>query len=82
MYNLLSNAAKYTPKGGDISVKVSSLADGMVMIDVVNTGDIMSEKTIKGLFKRFYEGDYRKHNTLGTGIGLSLVKDLGHSSQR
>ena len=76
VYNLLSNAAKYTPKGGDISVKVSSLADGMVMIDVVNTGDTMSEKTIKGLFKRFYEGDYRKHNTIGTGIGLSLVKDL------
>lgn len=28
------------------------------------------------MFKRFYEGDYRKHNTIGTGIGLSLVKDL------
>ncbi len=76
VYNLLSNAAKYTPQGGDISVKVSSLADGMVLIDVVNTGETMSEKTIKGLFKRFYEGDYRKHNTIGTGIGLSLVKDL------
>ncbi len=28
------------------------------------------------LFKRFYEGDYRQHRTTGTGIGLSLVKDL------
>ena len=28
------------------------------------------------LFKRFYEGDYRKFNTIGTGIGLSLTKDL------
>lgn len=27
-------------------------------------------------FKRFYEGDYRKFNTIGTGIGLSLTKDL------
>lgn len=31
---------------------------------------------MKNLFKRFYEGDYRRFNTIGTGIGLSLVKDL------
>ena len=36
----------------------------------------MTQKTIDGLFKRFYEGDYRRHNTIGTGIGLALVKDL------
>lgn len=30
----------------------------------------------KNLFKRFYDGDYRKFNTIGTGIGLSLVRDL------
>ncbi|MGM9790981.1 MAG: two-component regulator propeller domain-containing protein [Candidatus Cryptobacteroides sp.] len=76
IYNLLSNASKYTPEGGEISVKISVLADGMFRLDIANSGDLMSEKTIKGLFKRFYEGDYRKHNTIGTGIGLSLVKDL------
>ena len=76
VYNLLSNASKYTPSGGRISVEVSALADGMVRVDVANTGELMSDKTIRGLFKRFYEGDYRKHNTIGTGIGLSLVKDL------
>ena len=76
VYNLLSNASKYTPSGGDISVRLSVSEDGMLILEVANTGELMSEKTIKGLFKRFYEGDYRKHNTIGTGIGLSLVKDL------
>ena len=76
VYNLLSNASKYTPEGGEISVAISVLADGNVQLDIANSGELMSEKTIKGLFKRFYEGDYRKHNTIGTGIGLSLVKDL------
>ena len=76
IYNLLSNASKYTPEGGEISVNISALADGMFRMEIANSGDLMSEKTIKGLFKRFYEGDYRKHNTIGTGIGLSLVKDL------
>lgn len=47
-----------------------------LQIDVTNTGELMTQKTIDGLFKRFYEGDYRRHNTIGTGIGLALVKDL------
>lgn len=76
VYNLLSNASKYTPEEGSISVSLSISEGGMLTLDVANTGDLMSEKTIRGLFKRFYDGDYRKHNTIGTGIGLSLVKDL------
>ena len=37
---------------------------------------VISKDRQKTLFKRFYEGDYRKFNTIGTGIGLSLTKDL------
>lgn len=36
----------------------------------------LSPEAVKNLFKRFYEGDYRKFKTIGTGIGLSLTKDL------
>ena len=36
----------------------------------------MSREAIDNLFKRFYDGKYRKFHTIGTGIGLSLVKDL------
>lgn len=77
IYNLLSNTAKYTPEDGRIALRIS-LPDGSdrLQIDISNSGEPMSQEKIDGLFKRFYEGDYRKHNTIGTGIGLALVKDL------
>lgn len=75
VYNLLSNAAKYTPAGGRIGITVKRLG-GEVEIEVANSGERMSRETIDNLFKRFYDGKYRKFHTIGTGIGLSLVKDL------
>ncbi len=76
VYNLVSNATKYTPDDGCISVELSLDSSGMAVIEVANTGKLMDAATIDGLFKRFYDGDYRRYNTIGTGIGLSLVKDL------
>jgi signal transduction histidine kinase len=76
MYNLISNAVKYTPEGGSVKVSVSSPEKDVLRISCSNDGDLMNQKTVGRLFKRFYEGDYRKFNTIGTGIGLSLVKSL------
>lgn len=76
VYNLLSNAAKYTPEGGEIIIRIETGESETVGISVVNSGELMSRQTIDGLFRRFYDGSYRKFHTIGTGIGLSLVKDL------
>ncbi len=76
VYNLLSNAAKYTSVGGEITIRIALEAVDSVAISVINSGERMSQQTIDGLFKRFYDGSYRKFHTIGTGIGLSLVKDL------
>lgn len=77
LYNLLSNASKYNKEGGTVWVDLSyeKEQDAAVLI-VRDNGEGISEKAQKTLFKRFYEGDYRKFNTIGTGIGLSLTKDL------
>lgn len=75
-YNLISNAVKYTPDGGNISVEVSLCGEGMLEIACSNDGRLMSKSTIAGLFRRFYEGEYRQFKTIGNGIGLSLVKSL------
>lgn len=77
LYNLLSNAAKYNREGGFIQLNIS-YADNKdyVVISVRDSGSGIPAENQKTLFTRFYEGDYRKFNTIGTGIGLSLAKDL------
>lgn len=79
LYNLLSNALKYNYQKGIISVSVSEKTISerrFVVLKVENTGDGIPESRMPYLFQRFYEGDYRKFKTHGTGIGLSLTKDL------
>lgn len=77
LYNLLSNAAKYNKEGGFIQVTLSYDENkDFVFLRVKDNGKGISKEKQKTLFKRFYEGDYRKFNTIGTGIGLSLTKDL------
>ena len=77
LYNLLSNAAKYNKEGGYIQVTLSRAEDkDFICLRVKDNGLGISREKQKTLFKRFYEGDYRKFNTIGTGIGLSLTKDL------
>ncbi|WP_294606759.1 two-component regulator propeller domain-containing protein [uncultured Bacteroides sp.] len=77
LYNLLSNASKYNKAGGKVSIELKrDEASEVVYIVVKDNGPGISKESQKNLFKRFYEGDYRKFNTIGTGIGLSLVRDL------
>ncbi|MDR0940407.1 MAG: response regulator [Mediterranea sp.] len=78
LYNLLSNAAKYNSEGGFVQVNLSY--DGTdrerVLLQVRDNGKGMSPEEMKNLFHRFYEGEHRRFNTIGTGIGLSLTKNL------
>lgn len=79
LYNLLSNALKYNYQQGIISVSVSEICNPNqrnIALTVENTGDGIPSSKLPLLFKRFYEGDYRKFKTHGTGLGLSLTKDL------
>lgn len=77
LYNLLSNAAKYNKEGGFIQVTLSYDENkDFVLLRIKDNGKGISREKQKTLFQRFYEGDYRKFNTIGTGIGLSLTKNL------
>ena len=77
IFNLLSNAAKYTGKNGrvELEVKTNKKFDH-VIIRVSDNGCGIPKDKQKGLFHRFYDGQYRMFNTIGTGIGLSLTRDL------
>ena len=77
IYNLLSNAAKYNQPGSTVLVELTYEKDVQkAILSIKDNGEGMSADKVSQLFKRFYEGDYRKFNTIGTGIGLSLTKDL------
>lgn len=73
--NLVSNAVKYTPRGGLVELELVEVAEG-IRISVLDNGKGISDELMGRLFGRFEraEGEHRK--ITGTGIGLSLVKDL------
>ncbi len=77
-FNLLSNAVKFTPKQGRIIVSICQSADGeTVEIRFKDTGPGIPEKSLPYIFDRFHQVDGTiSTDQEGTGIGLSLVKEL------
>ena len=77
IYNLLSNAAKYGKEGGNVTIDaITNDKYDHIIIKVSDDGDGISPQQMKHLFKRFQDGNYRQHQTFGTGLGLSLTRDL------
>ncbi|WP_454245289.1 hybrid sensor histidine kinase/response regulator transcription factor [Psychroflexus sp. MBR-150] len=75
--NLFSNAIKYTSKGGVISFNVEHVYKKEVKMVFINDIDAIIEKEISKIFNRFYQIN---ENSEGSGIGLSLVKELTNLS--
>ena len=71
--NLLSNALKFTPSGGRVTVSVAGREDTAVL-DVTDTGPGIPSDEIDRVFDRFYRG--RTVRAGGSGIGLAVVRDL------
>ena len=77
LLNLLSNAIKFTPQGGAVSVEAHRDDTGRVIVCVRDTGIGISEEAVPQVFEPFRQVDStlsRKYE--GTGLGLSLVKNL------
>ena len=72
VFNLLSNAMKYTPAGGDIFVSLASAGENL-RIDVRDTGKGIEKEEASKVFERFFQA---KGAASGTGIGLALVKSF------
>lgn len=77
VFNILSNAFKYTPDGGSISMRIRKMPDQSVSITVADTGAGIATSELEAIFGRFYRGEETDASTIsGTGIGLSFVKEL------
>ena len=71
MVNLVDNAVKFTPAGGQVRLEVLQ-ANGAAMIAVTDDGPGIPENERQAVLKRFFRSDRSRHKP-GTGLGLSLV---------
>ncbi|MGD2034047.1 MAG: two-component regulator propeller domain-containing protein, partial [Bacteroidales bacterium] len=80
LYNLLSNAFKFTPNGESVILRSYSKTEDQtefLCISIKDTGEGIDPRQIDKLFDRFFQvTEFKKHKRAGTGIGLSLVKSL------
>jgi two-component system phosphate regulon sensor histidine kinase PhoR len=76
LVNLVDNAIKYTPEGGEIRISVAP-QESEVLIEIANSGPGIPQKHLARVFERFYRVDAGRSRELGgTGLGLSIVKHL------
>lgn len=77
--NLLDNAWKYTPEGGEVTLR-GSRAEGGVRVTIGNGGPGISPQALPFIFERFYRADpSRSRAAGGAGIGLAIVKELAEA---
>jgi heavy metal sensor kinase len=75
--NILDNAVKYTPPGGEVKVSVSE-ANRDIVITIHDTGIGISGADLTRIFERFYRGDQSRSEP-GTGLGLSLARAIARA---
>jgi len=74
--NLLSNAIRHTPPGGEIRAAIVAAGDAMEL-RVSNPGPGIPPEHLERVFDRFYQADgAREHSDAGTGLGLAIVKSI------
>ena len=76
MINLIDNAIKYTPEGGQVAVRARA-EESELIIEIEDTGIGIPEEDLARIFERFYRVDKGRSRKLGgTGLGLSIVKHI------
>jgi signal transduction histidine kinase len=75
--NLISNALKYTPTGGKITITVDTQSDGRLCCCISDTGIGIPRENMPHLFSEFFRAENAKEFTEeGTGLGLVIVKEI------
>lgn len=75
--NLLSNALRYTPEGGTVTVRIEMQGDAEIQLTVENTGPCIAPEHLPRLFDRFYRTDSaRQRTTEGSGLGLAITRSI------
>jgi len=75
LFNLVSNAIKYTPEGRNVTLSATVDSQGYLILRVKDEGVGIDQRDQKFIFNRFYSSK-RNDNTISNGIGLSLTREL------
>ncbi len=75
VWNLVSNAVKFTPNGGKIQVRVERI-NSHVEVIVADTGQGIEPAALGSVFDRFWQADGTAQSKHGVGLGLSIVKEI------
>lgn len=78
--NLIGNAIKYTPRGGQVQVHLHC-KDSQVILQVQDNGVGIARKDQPHIFEKFYRGENMPEGTSGSGLGLAIVKSIVDSHQ-
>jgi len=73
--NILQNAINYTPESGSITVKTHSQS-GNHVVTITDTGVGISVSDLPHVFDRFYKAEHSRNDTSGSGLGLSIAKQI------
>lgn len=81
IWNLVDNAIKFTPRGGQVAVGVHQQDDGAVVIEVGDTGPGLPEEDVQRIFERFFRADPSRTPAPvgGTGLGLSIASSIAQA---
>lgn len=75
--NLLSNAIRHTPPGGEIRARTARLDDGRISLAISNSGTPISPEHLPRLFDRFYRAEAsRQRSSDGAGLGLAITRSI------
>ncbi|MBV7295594.1 HAMP domain-containing histidine kinase [Corynebacterium sp. TAE3-ERU12] len=73
--NLLDNAAKWSPTGGEVTVRLRELSDGVAELTVADSGPGIPEEDRQKVFERFYRS-VQSRSMPGSGLGLAIVQQV------
>jgi PAS domain S-box-containing protein len=77
LVNLLTNAVKFTPKGGGVTISAAVTEPGWIAVDVADTGIGIAAKNLKRVLEPFVQAeDAQSRSQQGTGLGLPIAKGL------
>ncbi|MFJ7952802.1 sensor histidine kinase [Lysinibacillus sp. NPDC096418] len=74
--NMISNATKHNPPNTKIDIIVKKEHDNSFAVIIRDNGNGMDQSTLDKLFERYYRGTNSEENTIGSGLGMSIAKQL------